>query len=70
MQHLDAAAQVAIKQRALEDSLWHIGKVRPERVLPALHGPTWGYRHRARLSVRLVPKKGGVLVGFRERHSS
>lgn len=70
MQHLDPAAQVAVKQRALEDSLWHIGKVRPERILPALHGPTWGYRHRARLSVRLVQKKGGVLVGFRERHSS
>lgn len=70
MQHLDPAAQVAVKQRVLEDSLWHIGKVRPERILPALHGPAWGYRHRARLSVRLVPRKGGVLVGFRERHSS
>lgn len=70
MQHLEPAAQVAIKQRALEDVLAHIAKVRPRQILPALQGPAWGYRHRARLSVRLVPKKGGVLVGFRERASS
>lgn len=70
MQHLDAAAQVAIKQRALEDSLSHIGSLKPERVLPPLHGPTWGYRYRARLSVKWVAKKGTVLVGFHERKSS
>jgi len=70
MQHLDASAQVAIKQRTLEDALWHIGKVRPERILPPIHGPAWGYRHRARLAVRDVAKKGGVLVGFHERRSS
>ncbi|SHI21223.1 23S rRNA (uracil(1939)-C(5))-methyltransferase RlmD [Pollutimonas bauzanensis] len=70
MQHLDAAAQVAIKQRVLEDSLWHIGRLRPAMVLPPLHGPTWGYRYRARLSLRAVRKKGGVLVGFRERRGS
>jgi len=70
MQHLDARAQVAVKQRVLEDLFHTHADVRPERVLPALHGPTWGYRHRARLSVRLVAKKGGVLVGFRERNGS
>jgi 23S rRNA (uracil1939-C5)-methyltransferase len=69
MQHLQAAAQVAVKQRALEDSLWHLGKVRPERVLRPIEGPTWGYRHRARLSVRYVAKKGTVLIGFHERKS-
>ncbi|HBT33622.1 MAG TPA: 23S rRNA (uracil(1939)-C(5))-methyltransferase RlmD [Pusillimonas sp.] len=67
MQHLDAAAQVAIKQRALEDALWHIGRVRPARMLTPMHGPTWEYRYRARWSVRYVQKKGGVLVGFREK---
>ncbi|RPH61587.1 MAG: TRAM domain-containing protein, partial [Burkholderiales bacterium] len=51
MQHLDAGAQLAIKQRALEDQLWHIGKVRPGVVLRSLGGPAWGYRYRARLSV-------------------
>jgi 23S rRNA (uracil1939-C5)-methyltransferase len=70
MQHLEARAQVAAKQRVLEDSLWHIGKVRPETMLRAIYGLAWGYRHRARMSVRLVPKKGGVLVGFHERKSS
>ena len=70
LQHLDARAQVAIKQRVLEDSLWHIGRVRPEMVLPAIHGPAWSYRHRARLTVRFVPKKGGALVGFHEKRSS
>ncbi len=70
MQHLDVASQVAVKQRILEDSLWHIGKVRAETMLPPIHGPAWGYRHRARLSVRLVEKKGGVLVGFHEKGSS
>lgn len=70
MQHLDAAAQVAVKQRALEDALQRIGKVSAGRVLPPLHGPTWGYRYRARLSVRVVRKKGGVLVGFREKRGS
>jgi len=70
MQHLAPAAQIAAKQRALEDALWHIGRVRPELVLRPTAGPAWGYRHRARLSVRHVAKKGGVLVGFHERRSS
>lgn len=70
LQHADARAQVAAKQRVLEDNLWHIGKVEPEQVLPAIHGPAWGYRHRARFSVRHVAKKGGTLVGFREKRSS
>lgn len=69
-QHLDEAAQVAAKQRVLEDCFEHIGKVRPEAMLAPIHGPTWGYRTKARLSVRNVPKKGGVLVGFHERRSS
>lgn len=69
MQHLEPGAQVAVKQRVLEDAFWHIGKLHPARIFPALHGPSWGYRNRARLSVRLVNKKGGVMVGFRERRS-
>lgn len=70
MQHIEARAQVAVKQRVLEDALWHIARVRPDVVLPAIHGPSWQYRNRARLSVRHVAKKGGVLVGFHERRSS
>jgi 23S rRNA (uracil1939-C5)-methyltransferase len=70
LQHLEVRAQVAVKQRVLEDALWHIGRVRPATVLAAIHGPAWGYRHRARLAARYVPKKGGSLVGFHERRSS
>ena len=70
MQHFHGGAQVAIKQRALEDALWHLGKVKAERLLRPIEGPAWGYRYRARLSVRFVAKKGKVLVGFHERKSS
>lgn len=69
MQHLDASAQVAMKQRVLEDNLWHLGKVKPESMLRPVEGPAWGYRFRARLSVRYVHKKGEVLIGFHERKS-
>jgi len=69
MQHLHPAAQVAVKQRVLEDNLWHLAKVRPETMLRPIEGPAWGYRHRARLSVRHVAKKGTVLIGFHERKS-
>ena len=70
MQHMHVAGQVAVKQRVLEDNLWHLGKVRPENILRPIQGPDWGYRYRARLSVRFVRKKGEVLVGFHERKSS
>ena len=69
MQHLHPAAQVAVKQRVLEDNLWHLAKVKPERMLRPIEGPAWGYRDRARLSVRHVIKKGTVLIGFHERKS-
>ncbi|MBA4213498.1 MAG: 23S rRNA (uracil(1939)-C(5))-methyltransferase RlmD [Polaromonas sp.] len=69
MQHLHESAQVAVKQRVLEDNLWHLGKVRAETMLRPIEGPAWGYRHRARLSVRHVHKKGEVLIGFHERKS-
>jgi len=69
MQHLHPAAQVAVKQRVLEDNLWHLAKVKPDCMLRAIEGPAWGYRDRARLSVRFVAKKGTVLIGFHERKS-
>ena len=69
-QHVDARAQVAFKQRALEDTLWHLGRVKAQTILAPIEGPAWGYRFRARLTARHVAKKGGVLVGFHERGSS
>ncbi len=69
MQHLHVGAQVAVKQRVLEDNLWHLGKVKADNILRPIEGPAWGYRYRARLSVRHVHKKGTVLIGFHERKS-
>jgi 23S rRNA (uracil1939-C5)-methyltransferase len=70
MQHLELGAQAAAKQRVLEDAFWHIARLRPEAILPPIVGPGWGYRRRARFSVRKVARKGGVLVGFHEKRSS
>jgi 23S rRNA (uracil1939-C5)-methyltransferase len=70
VQHADARTQVAAKQRWLEDCFERIGKVQPETLLAPIYGEEWGYRHRARLSVRYVEKKGGAMVGFRERRST
>ena len=69
MQHFHIGAQVATKQRVLEDALWHVGKVQAGQLLRPIEGPAWGYRYRARLSVRFVTKKDKVLVGFHERKS-
>lgn len=69
-QHVDGRTQVAAKQRGLEDNLARIGKVRAESMLLPIYGEEWGYRHRARLSVRYVDSRGAALVGFRERKST
>ena len=70
LQHADPALQVAEKQRGLMENLARIGNVKPETRLPPVAAEPWGYRHRARLSVRRVERRGGVLVGFRERRST
>ncbi|MFO1469324.1 MAG: 23S rRNA (uracil(1939)-C(5))-methyltransferase RlmD [Steroidobacteraceae bacterium] len=69
LQHLDAAAQLDVKQGQLLNALERIGGVRPREVLAPLRGPPWAYRRRARLGVRHVRKKQRVLAGFRERLS-
>ncbi len=70
LQHCDPLAQVAAKQRLLEANLWHLSRLKAEVLYAPIHGEAWGYRHRARLSVRYVPGKGGVLIGFHEKKSS
>ena len=66
LQHLAPHAQVAAKQHTLAENFERIGQVRPERWLEPLAGEPWNYRRKARLGVKFVPKKGRVLVGFRE----
>lgn len=68
-QHLDADKQIQAKQSIMIDQMKRIGKLEDFDVWPALTGPHWGYRHRARLGVKNVFKKGRVLVGFREKGS-
>ena len=70
LQHTDARTQMAAKQRWLEENLARIGKLEPETLLPIVYGEDWHYRRRARLGARYVPKKGGAMVGFREKRSS
>jgi 23S rRNA (uracil1939-C5)-methyltransferase len=67
LQHLADAAQIEEKQKLLVEQLHRTGKIEDVPLWPPLTGPLWGYRRKARLSVKNVPKKGRVLVGFRER---
>ncbi|MCB1984852.1 MAG: 23S rRNA (uracil(1939)-C(5))-methyltransferase RlmD [Nitrosomonas sp.] len=70
LQHLNISTQIAVKQQTLENALWQAASVRPQNLLPPIEGPIWGYRHRARLSVRYVKRRGIILVGFHERTRS
>jgi 23S rRNA (uracil1939-C5)-methyltransferase len=70
LQHLRAEAQLPAKQKILHDNLSRIGKVEPESWLPPLVGLHWGYRRKARLGAHVVQKKGGVIVGFREKRTA
>ena len=70
LQHLDENVQLKYKQEQLLENFKKLGNVEPEALLPPLQGQHWGYRRRARLGAKFVPKKGGMIVGFRERNSS
>jgi len=69
LQHMSHSLQLESKQANLLDALRTVAGVRPRRVSVPLAGEPWGYRRRARLGVKYVAGKGGVLVGFRERHA-
>jgi len=70
LQHLDSHQQILHKEKQLIEDLRRIGKVEPEHIFEPLAASSWSYRRRARLGVRYVPKKGKVLIGFRERFSN
>ncbi|MDG2252637.1 MAG: 23S rRNA (uracil(1939)-C(5))-methyltransferase RlmD [Methylophilaceae bacterium] len=69
MQHFRGSSQLAYKQRAFEETLQHVGKVRPETILSPIEGPQHSYRHKARFRVKFVKKKNKVLIGFNEKKS-
>lgn len=70
LQHLNTESQVQAKHERLVQALQHTAKIEPQQWLPAITGPSWGYRRKARIGAKLVPKKGGILIGFRERRSN
>ncbi len=72
LQHLDTAAQLLFKQSVLLEHIAQATGLKSEAftLLPRIESKTQSYRRKARLAVRVVQKKGGVLVGFREKYSS
>ena len=68
LQHMHPDAQIAFKQRVLLEQLKHATAANFE-LLPHLQSGSYHYRRKARLAVRMVLKKGGALVGFREKYS-
>lgn len=69
LQHLDPAAQIRAKGLLLLEKLERFGGVEPARLLDPVHAEARHYRRSARLGVRDVPGKGGIIIGFRERRS-
>ena len=57
MQHIQADAQIALKQQTMLEQLAHFGGIQPETILLPLTGPVWGYRRKARLGVKYVIKR-------------
>jgi 23S rRNA (uracil1939-C5)-methyltransferase len=70
LQHLEPSAQLRAKHAQLHSELARIGKVEPSVWLEPLDGPWLGYRRKARLGVRVLPKSGRAIIGFRERNSA
>lgn len=66
LQHMAHPQQLTLKQETLKELIQHEANLEPDEWLAPLTGPTYAYRHKARLGVRYVAKKESVLVGFRE----
>ena len=69
LQHMQPAAQLAMKQHSLLEQLQRWGGVVPQRVLPAISADNIGYRSRARLGV-WYEDDGSVSLGFRQQYSN
>ncbi|ALO46244.1 23S rRNA (uracil(1939)-C(5))-methyltransferase RlmD [Pseudohongiella spirulinae] len=71
LQHMQADAQLQLKQQILLEHLRHSPAALTEfECLPAMSADNLAYRRKARLAVRYVHKKNDVLVGFREKANS
>ena len=65
LQHLPHSEQLALKQRTLAEQLLRVANVAPDEWAPALVGPEFGYRRRARIAVRWDVKSKQLALGFR-----
>lgn len=72
LQHMDSTAQIEFKQSVLLEQMQQAtgGELVDVDILPTLRDQDFHYRRKARLAARFVSKKGGALVGFREKYSS
>jgi 23S rRNA (uracil1939-C5)-methyltransferase len=68
LQHINAEDQISLKQHTLLEQLKHTGHTAPEKILPPLQSPPWGYRYKGRLSVKYLGKKQKLLIGFHEKN--
>ena len=69
LQHLEPDGQLRAKGALLLEKLQRFGGIEPGRWLEPVRGEVRHYRRSARLGVRDVPAKGGIIIGFRERRS-
>ena len=65
LQHLSTEQQLELKQQGVLDALAEQG-VTAGNISSPVSGPRYLYRRKARLGVRFVPGKGGIVIGFRE----
>lgn len=68
MMHVSDEKQIDFKFNTLKSNLQKMAELQPKQWLPHLRADHWHYRRRARLSVKWVPGKEKVLVGFREKN--
>ncbi|KAA3639864.1 MAG: 23S rRNA (uracil(1939)-C(5))-methyltransferase RlmD [Proteobacteria bacterium] len=68
MMHVSDGKQIEFKFNTLKSNLEKMAELQPIQWLPHLSDRHWHYRRRARLSVKWVPGKDKVLVGFREKN--
>ena len=67
LQYWSHEGQLAGKQDIVLDQLRRFSSLAPEEVARPLVSEPYGYRHRARLSIKW--QKGGLALGFREKQS-
>ena len=70
MQHITSEEQIKLKANWIKDQFIKQTKLTPEKYLKPLQCDSWGYRHKARFSVKYVEKKARVLIGFHQYKSS